>query len=294
MPIWMAFLVVTLVWGTTPLAVQWSQAGVGYLFAVTARIAIGAVLFLPLPWVVQRPASFKQLGIVAGIAGLNLYASMLCVYWGARFVPSGWISVLFGLGPVVTGIMAAVWLKEPFTAEKILGSLIGLGGLLVIFGQGGSLGEQTLHGIGALLVAVVIYSAGNIGIKRWGGGVSPLWVTAGSLWVALPLYGISLWWSGTPWPTSISLQAGSAIFYLGLIANGIGFVTFFYLLSRVSAANAVLVTLSAPVLALWIGFMFNQEKLPAGVLLGTALILGGLSFFQWGGGLVKKYKRIEE
>ncbi|MBF0175588.1 MAG: DMT family transporter [Magnetococcales bacterium] len=289
MPIWVAFLLVTVIWGSTPLAVQWSQGGGGYLFAVTARIAIGAVLFLFLiPWLRRRPVGFRQLVIVSLIAGLNLFASMFCVYWGARFIPSGWISVLFGLGPVLTGVMAALWLREPFTSEKILGSLIGLGGLITIFGQGGALGEQTLVGIGALLLAVLIYSAGNIGIKRFGEGVSPLWVTAGSLWVALPLYALSLWLSGVSWPREIPIRAELAIFYLGLVANGVGFVCFYYLLSRVSAANAVLVTLSAPVLALWIGFAFNQESLRGGVVLGTSLILGGLSMFQWGSILLKR------
>ncbi|MBF0152685.1 MAG: DMT family transporter [Magnetococcales bacterium] len=290
MPIWMAFALVTLIWGSTPLAVQWSQGGVDYLFAVTARIAIGAVLFLLLiPWLQRRPVTFRQLVIVSAIAGLNLFASMLCVYWGARFIPSGWISVLFGLGPVLTGIMAALWLKEPFTLDKWIGSLFGLGGLAIIFGQGGALGEQTMVGVAALVLAVVIYSAGNIGIKRWGEGVSPLWITAGSLWFALPLYGLSLWLSGTPWPEGIPLRAEAAILYLGLIANGVGFVSFYYLLSRVSAANAVLVTLSAPVFALWIGYAFNHETLRGGVIPGTILILGGLSFFQWGSPLVNRY-----
>ncbi|MBF0424288.1 MAG: DMT family transporter [Magnetococcales bacterium] len=286
MPVWLAFLVVTLVWGSTPLAVQWSQDGVGYLFAVTARIAVGAVLFLFfIPWLQRRPAPRQQLLIVSLIAGFNLFASMLCVYWGARFIPSGWISVLFGLGPVLTGIAAALWLREPFTLEKRIGSLFGLAGLLVMFGQGGVLGRDTMIGIAALVLAVTIYSVGNVGIKRWGEGVSPLWITAGSLWVALPLYAVALWIAATPWPATIPPRAAGAILHLGLIANGIGFVCFYYLLSRVSAANAVLVTLTAPLIALWIGFALNHESLRGGILPGTALILGGLSFFQWGGTL---------
>ncbi|MEO5376840.1 MAG: DMT family transporter [Magnetococcus sp. DMHC-6] len=289
MPIWLAFVIVTCIWGSTPMAIQWSQEGGGYLFAVTARIAIGAVLFLMLiPWLKRHPAPARQIMAVSLAAGLSLFGTMFCVYWGAQYLPSGWISVLFGLGPILTGGMAAVWLNESFALEKFFGSILGMGGLVAIFGQGGALGAKTLFGVGVIFIAVLIYSAGNIGIKRWGEGVSPLWVTAGSLWVAFPLFLTVFFFEHTPWPTAISLRAINAILYLGFVANGIGFISFYYLLSRVKTANAVLVTLSAPMLALWLGVAFNKEEIHGGVILGSLLILGGLSLFQWGEGLRRR------
>ncbi|MBF0461929.1 MAG: DMT family transporter [Magnetococcales bacterium] len=279
----MAFLTVTCIWGSTPLAIQWSQAAAGYQFAVTARITVGALLFLLLiPWLRRKPAPAKRILVVAVISGCSLFAGMFCVYWGARFVPSGLISVLYGLGPMLTGLMATTWLKEPFTRTRMAGSLLGIGGLMVLFHQDGTLGEHALMGIGIILLSVIIYSAGNLAIKQWSHNISPLWVTAGSLWVACPLFLVSLWLSGTPWPTEISGKGVAAIFYLGLIANGFGFVCFYYLLSRVSATNATLVTLTAPVVALWIGAVFNQEPVHDGLAWGTLLILGGLGVFQWG------------
>ncbi|MEO5330906.1 MAG: DMT family transporter [Magnetococcus sp. YQC-5] len=283
MPIWMAFVTLTLLWGSTPLAVQWSQDGVGYLFAATARMAIGVVLFLLLiPWLKRRPAPPRQVVMVAMISGLSMFVSMFGVYWGAQYVPSGWIAVLFGLGPILTGIMAATWLKEPFPKEKILGSLLGLIGLMLFFFQGESLGEQAPKGIAAIIGAVIIYAAGNIGIKRWNHNISPFWVTAGSLWVAFPFFLASWLLAEIPWPVNIPVRTGTAILYLGLVANGIGFVCFYYLLSRVSAANATLVTLTAPAVALWIGAAFNQEPIHGSLVVGTLFILGGLSLFQWG------------
>ncbi|HIJ85632.1 MAG TPA: EamA family transporter, partial [Magnetococcales bacterium] len=228
------------------------------------------------------PAPPKQVFVVSLIAGFSVFLSMSCVYWAARFVPSGLISVLFGLGPIFTGILAAVWLGEPFTKSKMFGSLLGVGGLMVLFFHGETLGDHFLVGIAVLIVSVILYAAGNIGIKRWNHNISPLWITAGSLWVAFPLFLLSSLLSETPWPTSLGLQSIAAIFYLGLVANVFGFVGFYYLLSRVSAANATLVTLTAPVVALWIGTAFNQEAIHGGLVLGTLLILGGLGVFQWG------------
>ncbi|MBF0428100.1 MAG: EamA family transporter [Magnetococcales bacterium] len=276
----MAFLTVTCIWGSTPLAIQWSQEETSYQFAVTVRIAIGVVIYLLLiPWLKRRPVPFRQLLMVSLIAGSSLFASMSCVYWGARYLPSGWISVLFGLGPIITGLMGSYWLNEPFPPIKIFASLLGLAGLLVIFNQGGILGEHTLAGIAVIILSVIIYAAGNIGIKRWSHEVSPLWVTAGSMWVAFPLFLAALLLSEAPWPTTLGWRSATAIFYLGVVANGIGFVCFYYLLSRVSAAKATLVTLTAPSVALWLGVALNHEQLHGGLILGTILILGGLGLF---------------
>jgi drug/metabolite transporter (DMT)-like permease len=283
MPIGIAFLAVTLIWGSTPITVQWSQIGVGHLFAVTARMAIGVLMFLLLlPWLQRQPPPPGRLLPVALVSGASIFLSMSCVYWGARFVPSGLISVLYGLGPMLTGILAASWLGEPFPLHKLLGSLLGIGGLMLFFFHKEMLGEHALIGIAVIVLSVLIYAAGNIGIKRWNQGVPPPWVAAGSLWVAFPMFLLVLLLSDTPWPTQISVRSAASILYLGVVANGVGFICFYYLLSRVSAANATLVTLTAPAVALWIGAAFNQEEIHSGLLLGTLLILGGLSLFQWG------------
>ncbi|NGZ07117.1 MAG: DMT family transporter [Magnetococcales bacterium] len=281
MPIWMAFVTLTCIWGSTPLAIQWSQIGLGYPFAVMARMAIGVVLFvLLLPWLVRQPfLSWRALVVVSVVAGLNLFASMWLLYLGAPDVPSGWISVLFGLGPMVTGIFGALWLDEPFPMDKWVGSVFGLIGLLVIFTHGSHAAAYTSSGIGWVLASVVVAAAGNIAIKRFSREISPMWVAAGSMWVAFPLFVIVFLWSRDPWPQEVTMRAGMAILYLGLVANGIGFICFYHLMGRVSVATAYLVTLTAPVVALWLGVLFNAETIQSGLLLGTGLILFGLLLF---------------
>ncbi|MBU2479196.1 MAG: EamA family transporter, partial [Gammaproteobacteria bacterium] len=41
-----AFLGVILIWSTTPLAIQWSSEGGGFLFGVAARMWLGALFCL--------------------------------------------------------------------------------------------------------------------------------------------------------------------------------------------------------------------------------------------------------
>lgn len=282
MPIWLVFLLLTSIASLTPLAIQWSLAEVGYQFAVTARMAIGAMLFLLLiPWLKKHPAPPKQIWILSLIGGGSLFLTIFCIYWGARFVPSGFIAVLSGLSPILTGLLTAIWLKEPFTPSKLLGSLLGVGGLMLFFLHEKNLGDLAPIGIAAIMLAVIIEATGIVAIKHWNKNISSLWVTAGSIWVAFPLFLITLLLSDTPWPTEISLKSAATILYLGIVTTGVGFLCFYYLLSQVSAAHTTLVSLTAPALSLWIGATFNQEVIEGEFILGTLLILGGLSLFHW-------------
>ena len=126
-----AYLGVILIWGTTPLAIKWSGEGVGYLFGVTGRMVIGVLLAVALmqllrlhfPWHVAARRTYLA-------AGLGIYLAMTAVYWAAQFIPSGWIAVVFGLSPIITGLMARLWLNERgLTPLRLLAMLLGLIGI---------------------------------------------------------------------------------------------------------------------------------------------------------------------
>jgi hypothetical protein len=46
MRIKLSYITIILLWATTPLAIKWSGEGPGFLFGVTARMAIGTVCVL--------------------------------------------------------------------------------------------------------------------------------------------------------------------------------------------------------------------------------------------------------
>ncbi|OAD23695.1 conserved hypothetical protein, membrane [Candidatus Thiomargarita nelsonii] len=37
-------------------------------------------------------------------ASISIYGAMMATYWGAQFIPSALISVLFGISPIVTSV----------------------------------------------------------------------------------------------------------------------------------------------------------------------------------------------
>lgn len=278
-----AYLGVMLVWATTPLAIQWSAQGGGFLFGVAARMVIGAlvclllmfILRVPLPW--HRRARHTYLAAAGAI-----YGAMLSVYWAAQYIPSGWISVLFGLTPLVTSVLSVMWLGERgFTLTRFFGLLLGLAGLVLIFGCSVVLGEHAVQGMAAMLLSVSLHSASMLMVKRLDAGLPALAVTGGGLLCALPLYLLTWLAVGSPVPDSLPLSAGLAIVYLGVFGSVLGFVMFYYLLKHLDAIRLALITLITPVLALLLGHVFNGEAVAGMVWTGTALIMGGLVLHQY-------------
>ena len=284
LPVLFGFLVVTLIWSTTPLAIKWSGEGPGYLFAVTARMVIGTLIILLLARVKHvRVPWHREALMTYAAAGLGIYGAMLSVYWGSQYIASGFISVIFGLTPIVTGVMAYFMLRERgLTPLRLLGIVLGMTGLAVIFGRSVGLGELVTLGISAVFVSVLLHALSSVLVKRWHADLPALSVTTGGLLLATPAYIITWLVIDGQLPQALPASALWSIIYLGVIATGIGFTLYFYILKHMPASQVALLTLLTPVLALWIGQLFNHEVVGLSAWLGSLLILIGMSIYQWG------------
>ena len=279
-----AYVGIILIWSTTPLAIQWSGTEVGYLFGITSRMMLGvfvglltAMLFsIELPWYAAARRTYIA-------AGLGLFFAMTSVYWASQFIPSGWISVLFGLAPIVTGVMATLWLSEQaFSVSRIIGMLLGLAGLAIMLLGSQALGPGAAYGIAGMLFSVTAYSASAIAIKRIGADVPALATTIGGLVVTVPLLVAVYVISGEPLPSMVPTRTLLAIVYLGVIGSVLGFAMYYYVLKHVDTTRVALITVITPVIALLLGHLLNGEALKAEALVGTAAILSGLLLFEYG------------
>lgn len=290
MPPVAAFLGVILIWATTPIAIKWSSMGAGFLFAVAARMAVGTLVCLLIlafrrSWLrMDRVAMHVYLA-----AGLGIWSSMTFTYWGSLYIPSGLLSVVFGLTPVVTGAWA-VWLLQErvFTPFKIIGMLLGLAGLGLIFRESLGYRDEYMLGIGAILAAVLLQSFSAVWIKRISGGVSGFETTTGGLLLAMPLFLLVWLVAGADVPVQVDARAGWSILYLGVFGSVIGFMLYYSLVHRWPASRVALITLVTPVIALVIGHLFNNETIGVYEWLGAGVILAALVSYVYGDRLLTR------
>lgn len=290
MPVWIAYLGVILIWSTTPLAIQWSSVGAGYLFAVASRMALGTAVCVILLLALRRGLPFNRQAVHTYIAGaVGMYGAMLCVYWAAQFIPSGLISVLFGLSPLFTGAFAALALQEhSLTPVRLLGIGLGIGGLTIVFGIDYGAGRYAGYGIAGVVASTVLHSVSTVWVKRIDAELPALTVNTGALSLATILYAVTWAATGASVPDSMPLHAGAAIAYLGIIGSVVGFGLYFFALRRLPATHMALVPLITPILALLLGRLLNQETLAREIWIGTACISLGLLLYQFGDGVIRR------
>jgi len=278
-----SYLTVILIWSTTPLAIQWSGNDVGFQFGVAARMSIGliALLILLRAMKIRFPWHEKARRIYL-ISGITLYVAMSFVYWGAQHIPSGWISVVFGLSPIITSVLASLILKDSqLSSMRISGMFIGLIGLFVVFIEGVSISTYAMLGIAATVVAASTQSIGSVLLKQQQPDFHPIAITAGSVTIALPLFFLNCVVVGG-WPETIPMKSALSIVYLGIVGSAVGFPLYFYLLKKLAPERVAIVTLITPITALLLGSFFNDEVISSKVWLGTALILTGLAIYEYG------------
>lgn len=278
----LAYATVVLLWGTTPLAIKWSSEGPGFLFGVVARMTIGTGCVLTLLILARQRLLLHRRALWSYTAGaVQIYGAMLCVYWSSQFIPSGWISVIFGLSPLITALMASAWLGErALGLRQMFAFALGLGGLSVMFGSARALGCEAVLGIVGVLASALLQCGSAVWIKRIDAGSPALVQLAGSLLLAMPPYLATWWLLEESWPKALSPRNIAAIIYLGVVATTLGFSLYFFLLRSITATALSLISLISPVLALYIGHSVNDEPLSARVLLGTGLVLAALALFQ--------------
>jgi drug/metabolite transporter (DMT)-like permease len=278
-----AYLTVIIIWSTTPLAIQWSGIGVGYEFGVAARMVIGLLALLllirlrglPLPWNIHARKVYL-------VSGLSIFVAMSLVYWSAQYIPSGWISVVFGLSPIITSAFATLILRENrLTTGRIIGMLLGLLGLVVVFAEGFSLADAAWAGVAGISIGTVSHSLGAVLLQKLKTDIPAISITAGSLIVATPLFVMNFLLMES-WPGNISTATLLSIVYLAIMGSAIGFPLYFYLLKSLNAERVALIALITPVTALLVGAYFNDEVISSRVWLGTALIVSGLAIYEYG------------
>ncbi|MCK5880257.1 MAG: DMT family transporter, partial [Sinobacterium sp.] len=115
-------------------------------------------------------------------------------------------------------------------------------------------------------------------LTQKGGALHPMNQLTGSLLFALP--GLMISWAVIDGKAvQFSDTSLWATLYLAVIGSVIGFVAYFYLLSKISALSVSLIPLLTPAFALMAGNFLNGEHLTPLMLLGTCIIIISLGFF---------------
>ncbi|PMR74633.1 DMT family transporter [Billgrantia endophytica] len=290
MPTGVAYLIVVLVWATTPLTIKWSAEAGAPVGSVVLRMLIAFLAGMAITLVLHR--RWFRLDLTAmksyGAAVPGVFGAMALSYHASMTLPSGLMSVMFGMAPLISGlIMQMLPGATKLRRWHWIGCGLGVVGLAVVFADSLMLGTDQLTALAMMLAGVTLFSGSGIAVQRVAAGLEPLEQTLGALALSLPCFFILWLASGESYAVPLTTRGLWAVLYLALFGSLLGFLCYYLILSRLPAATVALVTLITPVLALGLGMVLNQEQPSASMLLGAFLILVALGAYLFGDRLAR-------
>lgn len=277
-----AYVLVVLVWSTTPLAIQFSNSSLSFVAAITLRMVIALVICFALLKLFRQPLiQSRRDWVVYAASGLGLFPNMVLIYWAAQFIPSGLMSIIMGVYPFFVGLLSWGLLREKvFTPLKILALVCAIFGLSLIHHDQLLLGGEAFKGVLALIVVCLIWGISTVLVKKLGTRSSPLQLGTGSLLISTPFFLISWVLIDGQIPSGIDAKSFWGVAYLVLMGSVVSHTLWFYVLKHCSATSVSLVTLMTPILAITWGYVFAGEHLTNTTLLGGVIIVFSLMIYQ--------------
>ncbi|WP_082930650.1 DMT family transporter [Shewanella woodyi] len=288
-----AFLAVVIIWSTTPLGIVWSSESVHPSMAVLLRMIIALLLgsFILLIARIRLPLSKAALKLY-GVSSIGIVGGMLLSYFAAKYLASGTMSLIFGLSPLLSGLLAQKILNEPkFGPMRSISLVVAFIGLGIVCSSKISLTSDSWIGLALVLAAVSLFSLSGVLIKTVKINIHPIASTVGALMISTPMFALAwILFDGTLPIDSWSERSLYAILYLGVFGSLIGFIAYFYILQNLSASTVALVTLITPVFAMMLGARLNGEIITSALILGAICVLLGLTLYQFGDKLLNRYR----
>jgi len=294
MQVSIAYMIVLLIWSTTPLAIVWSSESINPTMAVLLRMLIAVVLGgiiialskIEFPW---HPKAVR----LYAFSALGIFGGMSFSYLAAGYLSSGVLSLVFGLAPAFSAILARRILAEPkISMLRKLSMALSFTGLGFVCANNLSLNTDSIYGFVFVLIAVFLFSLSSVLVKSVSLAIHPMATTVGALTLSIPLFLINwLILDGSLDTTQWELRSIWATLYLGIFGSLIGFVAYFFVLQRLTASTVALITLITPVIALSLGAMLNNEMIHSQLIWGALLVISGLAIYHWGEVLVAKYQQ---
>ena len=278
--IFLAYAILCFIWGSTWIAIRIGLESMTPIFSAGLRFSIASIFI----YILMR---VKDISIQTDSVSIRLYLLMGffsfvipfgLVYWAEQFVPSGMAAVLFAVYPFWVVIFSYVRMPGEFIGfYKIFGTLLGFGGIVIIFSDSFS-GDITSYLIGmfAVVLSGTMQAWIAVSIKKFGHHLHPLsmnfipMVIAGFFMVLIAFFTEDL--------TTIKIDENAvlSILYLAFFGSVVTFTSFYWLIKRINLVILSLIAFITPIVALILGYILYSEELSTRHFIGTALVLTGV------------------
>lgn len=268
------------IWATTPLAIVWSVSDLHPMWALVLRFFIALPLAIVVLLILKVRFPVDKVSILSYIAGsLSLIGSQIFTYAATAYLSSGLIALMFGLAPIMAGLIGRFGFQQKLALLQWLGMAVSIIGLGLICLSDNQNHFQPL-GIGLMIVSVFAYSLSIFLVKKINANIQAMAQATGSILVSTLIAILVVPWIWQYVPTQMpSAKSLLALFYTVIMASLIAMFCYFKLVQNLKPTTLSLTTVMTPLLAILIGAFLNDEQLSVQVFVGASIVLFGLLLY---------------
>jgi drug/metabolite transporter (DMT)-like permease len=272
-----AIAVTVLSWGAAFPLIRVGMRDLGPLELASARFAVASALALS--WLaIRRPPLPTRADalrfLICGLVGISAYNGLL--NQGERTISAGAAAFIVNVAPILTAILATVFLHERFSVWGWGGALVSLAGVgMIALGQpdGLSFGGGAILVAGAALCTATYFVIQRPLVPRYGAlACTAYTLIAGALFL-LPFLSGALPRLLAPGGAPLA----ATVVALGVFPAAIGYAAWTYALGRFGAARAANFLYLVPPIAALFGFVALGETMSVLTLVGAAVAIGGVA-----------------
>jgi drug/metabolite transporter (DMT)-like permease len=273
---WVQLLTLAALWGAVYPLITIALRGLSPVAVVFGRVTLAALLLAP--FAIHRDALrplWKRPRAIIETVLVQSTVPLLLLTYGQQHLAPGLAGILVGAQPLFVALLAYRYAPDerPQGRTGVAGIVLGLLGLVLLFGidlRGGGLALAS----GALvLAAAVCYAAGAIMIHRRHADAQPIGVATSAMLFSAAALAL---------PTALTLPdrapgAGvlAALAVLGVVCTGATLALFYTLIVRIGPARAALAFYLSPGFAVAFGAVFLSEKITLSAVAGLLAIVAG-------------------
>lgn len=282
---WFAFILLGVVWSASFLWIKIAVQEIGPFTLVGFRVVFGALtgilatILLRTPWPRDRLTWVTY--VILGVTSVAI--PFVLISWGEQTIDSAVASILNASVPLFTIILAHYTLRDDrMTARKILGLLLGFGGVVVLLSkdlQPG--GHNSILGQAAVIVASLFYAGSTVfaraktehvpGLVR---GAAPLLTASVVMWAIIPFVEKPVHLPSLP-------ITWVALVWLGVLGSSLALILWYYLLHEIGPTRTTLVSYIFPLGGVILGVIFLHEELTWQLLFGALFIIASIVVVNW-------------
>ena len=277
----LAFLIPSVIWGSTWYAIKFQLGVVNPLLSVSYRFLLAGILLIIICALGKKSLKFNSKAhMMFFFQGISLFGlNYWLVYLAEQYLTSGIIAVIFSLIIFSNMVFSAIIMRSKITWQIILGGVLAIIGTMLIFKE--EFVQLLEEGIA---LQAIIMSLGSVILASLGNVVSaynqkqnlPVVQTNafGMLYGASALIIIGLL-KNIPLDFDIRISYLTSLAYLAIFGSVIAFNVYLKLLGKIGPSKAAYIVVVTPVIAMIFSTFFESYVWQKSSLAGIPILVIG-------------------